>query len=79
MVPTSPEASKTNGLGKTPQQIKAHFVAQGTSLNQFAKRMGVSHPLVSKLIYGQRPGRRGRSLKVLRALRRELGLPLSEE
>ena len=72
MVSNSPGACKPNGLGKTPDEIKAHFVRNGTSLNQFAKRMKVSHPLVSKLIHGQRPGRTGRSKRVMAELRKEL-------
>lgn len=69
----SPAAGKLPGLcGRSAPEIKAHFVARGTSLNRFAQAQGVSHALVSKLIHRQRPGRTGRSRAVMSALAREL-------
>jgi gp16 family phage-associated protein len=64
---------KPNELGVSANEVKAHFVRNGTTMNQWRKPLGVSHALVSQLIHGKRPGRSGRSLKIWQALRKELG------
>lgn len=43
-------------------QVRAHFVAQGSSLNRWAKSNGLSSDHVTKAVMGKRRGPKARQL-----------------